>query len=133
MAQELANKEKNEPDAINWFPDDDPDNSDPVCFLIINNIESSSDYVFDYEGDLAASFTYKDFTYDESGRDSIISSLDQDEIIYQDYFLAMCITDIDDNQQWANVYFWVGDINLAGEITSDKDVRDLKYYSIIDI
>lgn len=136
IAQELANKEKNEPDSINWFPDTDTGGTDPLCYLIKINTESSSDYVFDYNGNLVTGFTYKEFSYNESGRDSIISrleSLDPNEIIYENYFLAMCITDIDENQQWANVYFWVGDIGVKGDITSDSDVRDLKYYSIIDI
>jgi hypothetical protein len=51
-----------------------------------------------------------------------------------DYFLVMCINDIDDEgTRWANVYFWVGDIHVKGELTSDTDMKDFKYYAIIDL
>jgi hypothetical protein len=49
-----------------------------------------------------------------------------------DYFLIMCITNIQPTE-WANVYFWIGDIRVAGQQTSDTDMKDLKYYAIIDL
>jgi hypothetical protein len=149
MAQELASKEKNDPSATDWFPNPNL-SAGPVCYLIQRDNESvDNDYVFYYKGN------YADLDYEEyldTEREKIVSQVqdmietkpedyiysyidpdDPPQLISERYFLAMCITKYDSNNQWANVYFWVGDINLAGEITSDKDVRDLKYYSIIDI
>ncbi|HCC67894.1 TPA: hypothetical protein DEP90_01610 [Patescibacteria group bacterium] len=54
--------------------------------------------------------------------------------MYSDYFLVMCIEDTDvDGTSWANVKFIVGDIKVAGEQTTDTDVRDFTYYAIIDL
>jgi hypothetical protein len=157
MAQELASKEKNDLPKVNWFPDPDLLSHDTVCYLIQRDNESTdNDYVFVYEG-AYNNYDYIEYSFsnpneEETVRSNIVEKVSstiednpQDYIYsYEDpndslsyitekYFLAMCITDIDDNQQWANVYFWVGDIGVKGDITSGKDVRDLKYYSIIDI
>jgi hypothetical protein len=149
MAQTLADKERNDPSTTDWFPNSvDPDGGDPVCYLLQKTGSSSDDYEF-YKDNNSDYIDCK-FDNEEDRRECVVDKTN--EIIgdnlhiyrYEDpnnpgiflsqpYFLSMCITDIDANEQWANVYFWVGDIGLKGEITSDKDLRDLKYYSIIDI
>ena len=54
--------------------------------------------------------------------------------MYENYFLVMCIEGIDDSgTSWASVKFVVGDIKVAGVQTTDSDVRDFTYYSIIDL
>jgi len=160
IAQELANKEKNDPNPVNWFPNPNLSTGDQHCYLIQRDNESDeNEYVFSYEGNYVEK-DYKDYyianpldpTEVNQIREDIVSDTrnmienepndyiyayedpeDPLTLISERYFLAMCITDIDNNEQWANVYFWIGDIDVKGEITSGSDVRDLKYYSIIDI
>ncbi|MCD4756227.1 hypothetical protein K8R20_01255 [bacterium] len=53
---------------------------------------------------------------------------------YEDYFLVMCIDSMDaTGTMWANVEFRVGDVKLAGLRTTDSDLKDFKYYAIIDL
>jgi hypothetical protein len=59
---------------------------------------------------------------------------EEDEYLPTDYFLLMCIDSFDPTgEQWADVYFWVGDIHVDGKITSDSDLKDFKYNAIIDL
>jgi hypothetical protein len=74
----------------------------------------------------------------EGVRDLIVSGvseppISEDYFWGEDYFLVMCIENIDTDTAWAHVKFWVGDVHVAGQITNDSDVKDFKYYAVIEL
>jgi len=133
IAQEIANRQKNAMPGEEYFPIDGED----YCYI---PVKSDEEYFF--QGNQGGLGEYE--------RNSIIqvASPDTDPLrdwakeyaVYQnfeeasDYFLIMCITDIDTSgTRWANVYFLVGDIHVKGQKSSDTDMKDFKYYAIIDL
>lgn len=125
IAQEIGNQEKASlVSGEKHFPTESNDIGD--CFVPLREGEGSE-------------VTYS-FLKDESGQFKNFSNDDRASYIlngsdmYEEYFLVMCIEDIDDEGTgWASVYFIVGDINVAGQATTDSDFRDFTYYAIIDL
>lgn len=125
IAQEVANQQKSSLGFEKFFPDS------KSCFLPIqeeNNGEFS--YYFFKDGGIFVSF-------DPTAREEIvntISGFQEGYYMYSHYFLAMCIDDIDtDSSNWARVRFWVGDLGVKGEQTSDTDVKDFMFHSVISL
>lgn len=135
IAQEVANIDKSEIDLVDYFPRDDVPTPDQYCYIPLN-VDGQYSFSQSVPNDIL-----KYSTGSINFRDSIINKT-QDlftsgEYMYEDYFMVMCIEQFvgsdPDDPDWANVYFLVGDVHVTGEITSDSDVQDLKYYSIIDL
>lgn len=127
IAQEVANKQKAAESGEVFFPYK-VSQHEGWCFV---PVKSGDDYAFQMELDQFESISLMES--DDSLREWAKAHPTNMEGA-QDYFLVMCIKEIDPIYgKWANVYFWVGDIHVAGEITSDSDMKDIKYNAIINL
>lgn len=138
IAQEIADKEKNALPGEDFFPNDSGD--DNACYIPIRD-DSGYRFLQDMTNFTSISLA----TNSEELRDWAINygtgnissgTVNPETNPNEDYFLVMCIKPggIDTTgTKWANVYFWVGDIHVAGNISSETDMKDFKYHAIIDL
>jgi type II secretory pathway pseudopilin PulG len=136
IAQEVANRQKNALPGEEYFPTELM-----RCYIPVKD-ENGYSMKKDINGDfiseslleviiIGPGYTENDFSLRDWAIENAVYENFEDS---SDYFLVMCINDIDDEgTRWANVYFWVGDIHVKGELTSDTDMKDFKYYAIIDL
>lgn len=136
IAEEIANREKNALPGEEYFPVEGVD----YCYIPVKNgdqyyFEGNSDGASDYISiSLLQLVTQDSNPIRDWAIENAVFDIDNDPNTDDDYFLVMCISDIDlSGTRWANVYFWVGDIHVKGERTSDTDMKDFKYYAIIDL
>jgi Tfp pilus assembly protein PilV len=128
IAQEIANQEK--ADVINnieIFP-----KVPGECYLPLRD-DSGDEVTYSFAEYESGGF--KSITEDSiDDRKQILNEVTTSSYFWgEDYFLVMCIEDIDGATKWAHVRFWVGDVHVAGQITNDSDVRDFKYYAVIEL
>jgi type II secretory pathway pseudopilin PulG len=123
IAQEVANQEK--ADQISqeeYFP-----KAFNQCYIPVEDQEANP--VYSFAEDQSGTF----ISYTDGDREGITENLDTQYLWLEDnYFLAMCIEDIEEDN-WAYVKFWVGDVKLKGVRTTDSDVKDFIYYAIIKL
>lgn len=133
IAQEVANKEKAEviDNTDDLFPKDETE-----CFFPLRN-DSGGEVTYTFAKDESENFVqYNDDPLERSNIIKALSdvpSISTDYFLGEDYFLVMCIEDIDNDTKWAHVRFWVGDVHVAGQFTNDSDMRDFKYYAVIEL
>lgn len=120
IAQEVANLQKGALSNEGYFP-----TVEGRCYI---PVKDETDYYYFEPDDTPFD------SFDPDDRNTVLSAAIYNDLNGDptDYFLLMCIDSID-STKWANVYFWVGDIHVAGQQTSDTDMKDLKYYAIIDL
>ncbi|MCD4811639.1 hypothetical protein K8R14_03485 [bacterium] len=132
IAQEVANQQKAALTGEGpYFPSEAIDVG--RCFIPFR--EESGENVFYYflreEGGMEGQFISILNGDDTETRDLFIEN---GADTHEDYFLVMCIQSMDaTGTRWANVEFRVGDVKLAGVRTTDSDLKDFKYYAIIDL
>jgi type II secretory pathway pseudopilin PulG len=132
VAQEIANQEKaNLNPTVTYFPHDSGDEG--KCFIPLRE-GTGVDVEYSFEED--SGFV----AIPEANRSDIVnhvkeSGLSESYLAGDQYFVVMCIPvgGVDTGTGWANVKIWVGDTDLQGEVTSDSDVKDFTFYSVIDL
>lgn len=131
VAQEVANREKanivTTPET-DYFPNDDG-----LCYIPMREGSGEDvEYKFLKEGN-----SFKGFQYPSNPRDEIVETVvdftEEGFLAGEQYFVAVCIESIDETTGWASVVVWVGDTDLAGVRTSDSDLKDFKFYAVIDL
>ena len=134
IAQEVANKQKNALPTEEFFP-----TGAEYCFIpfrdtqgdysIMKNVLDDNFVRESIPKSNEASLAFRNWAINNAIYDENLNEESDDP-----YFLIMCIEDIDvSGTRWANVYFLVGDKHVEGKITSDTDLKDFKYYAIIDL
>lgn len=134
IAQEVANQEK--ADVI-----ENNENNELFpkvvgqCYFPLRE-DSGDEVVYSFAQEGVNFISQTDET--EGVRDLIISAvseppISEDYFWGEDYFLVMCIENLDDTTKWAHVRFWVGDVHVAGQISNDSDLKDFKYYAVIEL
>ena len=125
IAQEIANQEKA---SLSLEEDFFPTETNDInkCFVPLREGDGS-EVTFSFLKNESNQF----ISFSEENRESY---LQPGSAMYEEYFLVMCIEGIDSiGTSWANVKFIVGDIKVAGQQTTDSDLRDFTYYAIIDL
>ena len=118
IAQEVANQDKS---GLVLYADSFP--KIEGCYIPFRSVNQGvASYYFEKDGE-----SYRTL----GSRESYVSEASD---LYEDYFLVMCIDSINqDDTNWANVSFIVGDVNVAGLATTDSDIADFTYYAVIDL
>lgn len=132
VAQEVANRDAADILEDKNFPQRIPQDIGR-CYIPIR--EEGGDPVYKFAEN--PSGTLYSFPNDSSERPDIVATLRGPEGSklrwYEDYFMVMCLLGIDTGTTWAHVRFWVGDINVEGQITNDRDMKDFIYYAVIEL
>jgi len=136
IAQEVANQEKADVGSTNnYFPDDPGE-----CYIPLRDEEENPVYKFQKEDGSFVFFSDPStFPFPTEDRSDIVNYFEttfgeSEEYFWgENYFMLMCIESIDDTSRWANVFFIVGDMDVAGQLTNDSDIQDFKYYAVIDL
>jgi hypothetical protein len=142
IAQEIANQDKADvfisPEDKN-FPSEESYKGS--CFIPLRT-GSGDSVIYEFKKNDFQDGGLLEFREDDENlRESVVSEFVNGGIVYEDdyfwddnYFMVMCIESIDTTStRWANVRFWVGDRNVAGQITNDSDVKDFNYYAVIEL
>jgi type II secretory pathway pseudopilin PulG len=132
VAQEIANREKanivTTPDT-NYFPD-----AEDYCYITMREGEGENvEYKFLKEGTAFKDFRYLDSDVRSQIVDWIVYNSEPGYLAGQQYFVVVCIESIEEDIGWAHIQVWVGDTDLKGEMTSDSDVKDFKFYAVVDL
>jgi hypothetical protein len=131
IAQEIANMQKSTGVLDNsYFP------TESIyigrCFIPVRE-EDGNDVNY-YFTKIDDSDSFLMLSYDSLNETVRTSDIADEMVMYDNYFLVMCIDDIDTTgTKWAAVRFVVGDLGLAGKMTKDSDIKDIVYYSVIDL
>jgi type II secretory pathway pseudopilin PulG len=139
IAQEVANQERE--DLLvdnNLFPDETTDINE--CFFPKREV-IGDEVTYKFAKNESDIFESRSASVD---RDQLVGEIKNDSnlrwfttndgIDWNDnYFVLMCIRNIDTSSRWANVEFWVGDLSVKGERTDSTDVKDFRYYAIIEL
>jgi hypothetical protein len=131
VAQEVANREKANivtTQDTDYFPNDED-----LCYIPMREGSGEDvEYKFLKEGT-----SFKSFQYPSNPRDAIVEEVvdntQEGFLAGQQYFVTLCIEDLDETTGWANVVVWVGDTDVAGVRTNDSDLKDFKFYAVIDL
>lgn len=133
IAQEIANRQKNALPSEEYFPV----NGEHSCFI---PVKYNDEYFFKGNPDGHSEYESHAMNFINVLGPNELRDWAKENAVYvdfedsSDYFLIMCINNIDDEgTRWANVYFLVGDVHVKGELTNDTDMKDFKYYAIIDL
>ncbi len=122
IVQEVANQEKADQfSQEEYFP-----KAKGQCYLPVE--DQDGDPVYSFAKEEGSGFIF----CPDGDRSCVIDKVLNEYVLFDNYFLLMCIVDIEEDS-WAYVKFWVGDIKLEGVRTTDSDVKDFTYYAIIKI
>jgi type II secretory pathway pseudopilin PulG len=147
IAQDVANQEKAEIVITNdIFPNDESRDVGRCFFPQRESSGGEGDTVYKFAKNIDGenfAFFQDPVNPNSSDREVLVAKvkeeslewvIENDEINWnRDYFVLMCIENIDTTSRWTHVRFWVGDLSVKGEFTNDRDVKDFIYYAVIEL